>query len=68
MSVRSKEGSGKRSVWIWCYKGQRLEPANAQTYGKGKDISAMIWAGIWLEGYSDLVFLRRDEESPWEGY
>ena len=58
-----ERGSGKRPKWIWCYKQQRLDPAYVATYNKGKDLSIMIWAGIWLGDRSNIHFLRRDESS-----
>ena len=63
-----ERGSGKRPTWIWCYKHQRLNPANVSTYNKGKDLSIMIWAGIWLGDRSNIHFLRRDESSKHGGY
>ena len=38
------------------------------TYEKGKDLSIMIWAAIWLEDRSNIEFIHRDEDSPREGY
>lgn len=29
-----------------------------------KDISQMVWAGIWLGGRTSLVIMDRDENSP----
>lgn len=39
-----------------------------ETYKKGKDLSIMIWASIWLGNRSDAVPMVRDEASPRGGY
>lgn len=39
-----------------------------QTYRKSTDISIMVWGAIWLDGRSDLVIMKRDEESKGGGY
>jgi len=63
-----ERGSGKRPKWIWCYKHQRLDTGFVQTYGKGTNLSIMIWAGIWLGDRSNIHFMRRDESSKHSGY
>jgi hypothetical protein len=35
---------------------------------KGKDISIMIWAAIWIGGRTDIVIMERDPEAPKKGY
>jgi len=49
-----ERGSGKRPTWIWCYKGHRLDRNKVDTYDKGKDLSIMIWGGIWLTDRSNI--------------
>ena len=63
-----ERGSGKRPTWIWCYKGHRLDKDKVAMYEKGKDISIMIWGGIWLADRSNIQFLRRDEDAARGGY
>jgi len=63
-----ERGSGKRPVWIWCYKHQRLSPGFVQTYDKGKNLSIMIWAGVWLGDRSNIAFLQYDNAAPKKGY
>ena len=39
-----------------------------QTYRKSTDISIIVWGAIWLDGRSDLVIMKRDEELKGGGY
>ena len=49
----------------WCFRtdseGLRRDLVNAKS--QVKDISQMVWAGIWLGGRRDLIIMERDEES-----
>jgi hypothetical protein len=33
-----------------------------------KDISQMVWGGIWLGGRTDLIIIERDKDSKRNGY
>ena len=50
----------------WCFRfvseTYRRDLVNAKVHVK--DISQMVWAGIWLGGRTPLVIMDRDEDSP----
>ena len=68
----AERGKGKRVEWCFGTPAQKWDPNLVTTYGKGKDISVMVWACFWgmdgVIGRSDLYVLDRDFESKKHGY
>lgn len=65
-----ERGSSQRREWVWVI-GNPLAKWHrdcVKPFLKGKDISVMIWAGIWKGGRGNIFFLRRDELARRGGY
>lgn len=63
-----ERGQGGKRLWVFRTPQQKWNKEMIQTYGKGHDISIMVWAAIWVGGKSNLVIMVRDEDSPKGGY
>jgi transposase len=63
-----ERGSGKRPTWVFRTPNQKWHKDFIVPHIKGRDISIMIWAAIWIGGKSDLVVMERDQDAPRKGY
>jgi transposase len=65
-SVQRRSNSKVQHVFRFVSEAYRDDLVNLVNHGK--DISQMIWAGIWIGGRSKLIIMERDENAPRRGY
>lgn len=65
-SVQRTSSSGDHWVFRFELEAYRRDLVNPKVHVK--DISQMVWAGIWLGGRTKLIVMERDPEAPRGGY
>jgi hypothetical protein len=63
-----QRGSGKPAEWAFRYPDEKYDPKILTEVEKGKRISQIVWAAIWIDsrgrvGWSELVIIERDFDS-----
>lgn len=63
-----ERGASHRRKYVFRSAGQQFDRDKVTTYNKSKDIRVMVWAGIFGNGLTDLLIMRRDPTAKAKGY
>ncbi|KFA66064.1 hypothetical protein S40285_03673 [Stachybotrys chlorohalonatus IBT 40285] len=66
-TVQSQPNAGRLWVFRKPYKKFLAPMVNLKVHRKSP-ISLIVWAAVWRDGQSELIFMERDPNAPRQGY